>query len=84
MDNYLEMFYSPFVPFLEFLMERKLSWFFLVSWEIARLQSTCAIHFRVKPERKRVRKCRRKIRKIKVLTIPRHQNCYSGQISYNP
>ena len=71
---------------MEFLMERKLLWFFIVSWEIARLQSTCAIHFRVKPERKRVRKCRggrRKIRKIKVLTISRHQYRYSGQISYN-
>ena len=83
------MFYSPFVPFLimEFLMERKLLWFFLVSWEIALLQSTCAIHFRVKPKRKRVRKCRggwRKVRKIKDLTILRHQNRYSGQIGYNP
>ena len=41
----------------------------------------------VKPERKRVRKCRggrRKNRKIKVLTISRHQNRYSGQIGYNP
>ena len=62
-------------------------WFFLASWEIAFLQSTCAIHFRIKPKRKRVRKCRggrRKIRKIKVLTTLRHQNRYSGQISYNP
>ena len=62
-------------------MERKLLWFFLVSWEIARLQSTCAIHFRVKPKRKRVRKCRggrRKVKKIKVLTILRHQNRYGG------
>ena len=68
-------------------MERKLLWFFLVSWEIARLQSTCAIHFRVKPKRKRVRTYRggrRKVRKIKVLTILRHQNRYSGQIGYNP
>ena len=83
------MFYSPFVPFLimEFLMERKLLWFFLVLWEIERLQSTCAIHVRVKPERKRVRKCRggrRKIRKIKVLTILRHQNRYGGQIGCKP
>ena len=48
------------------------------------LQSTCAIHFRIKPKRKRVRKCsggRRKIRKIKVLNTLRHQNRYSGQIS---
>ena len=68
-------------------MARRLLWFFLVSWEIALLQSTCAIHFRVKSKRKRVRKCRggrRKIRKIKVLTILRHQNRYSGQIGYNP
>ena len=83
------MFYSPFVPFIimEFLMKKKLLRFFLVSWEIARLQSTCAIRLRVKPERKRVRKCRagrRKIRKIKVLTISRHQHRYSGQIGYNP
>ena len=52
-----------------------------------RLQSTCAIHFRVKPKRKRVRKCRggrRKVGNIKVLTILRHQNRYSGQIDYNP
>ena len=58
-----------------------------MSWEIAVLQSTCAIHFRVKPKCKRIRKCRggrRKVRKIKVLTILRHQNRYSGQISYNP
>ena len=70
---------------MEFLMERKLLWFFLVSWEIALLQSTCAIHFCIKPKHKRVRKCRgglRKVRKIKVLTILRHQNRYSGQISY--
>ena len=68
-------------------MEKRLLWFFLVLWEIAFLQSTCAIHFRVKPKRKRVRKCRggrRKIRKIKVLTILRNQNRYSGQFSYNP
>ena len=83
------MFYSPFVPFLiiEFLMERRLLWFFFVSWEIAFLQWTCAFHFRINPKRKRVRKCRggwRKIRKIKVLTTLRHQNRYSGQISYNP
>ena len=83
------MFYSPFVPFLimEFFMERKLLWFFLVSWEIARPQATFAIHFRVKPKRKRVRKCRwgrRKVRKIKVLTILRHQNSYGGQIGCNP
>ena len=52
-------------------------------WEIGRLQSTCAIHFRVKPKRKRVNKCRggrRKIRKIKALTTLRHQNRYSGQL----
>ena len=82
------MFYSPCVPFLimEVLMERKLLWFFFASWEIARLQSTCAIHFRVKPKRNRVRKCRgrRKIRKIKVLTTLRHKNRYSDQIGYNP
>ena len=68
-------------------MERRLLWFFLVSWEIAFLQSTCAIHFHVKPKRKRVRKCRggrRKVRKIKVLTILRHQNPYGGQIGCNP
>ena len=68
-------------------MERKLLWFFLVSWEIAFLQSTFAIHFRIKPKRKRVRKCRggrRKVRKIKVLTILRHQNRYGGQIGCNP
>ena len=83
------MFYSPFVPFLimEFLMERRLLWFFFVSWEIAFLQSTCAIHFRIKPKRKRVRKCRggrRKVRKINALTILRHQNRYGGQIGCNP
>ena len=68
-------------------MERRLLWFFFVSWEIALLQSTCAIHFRVERKRKRVRKCRRgrrKVRKIKVLTIVRHQNGYGGQIGYNP
>ena len=68
-------------------MERRLLWFFLVSWEIAFLQSTCAIHFRVKPKRRRIRKCsggRRKVRKIKVVTILRHQNRYGGQIGYNP
>ena len=62
-------------------------WFFLLSWEIARLQSTCAIHFRVKPKRKRICKCRGgrpKVRKIKVLTILIHQNRYSVQIGYNP
>ena len=83
------MLYSPFVPFLimEFLMERRLLWFFLVSWEIAFLQSTCAIHFRSKPKRKHIRKCRggwRKVRKIKVLTILRHQNRCGGQIGCNP
>ena len=49
--------------------------------------STCAIHFRIKPKRKRIRKCRggrRKVRKIKVFSILRHQNRYSGQIGYNP
>ena len=68
-------------------MERKLLWFFLVSWDMAFLQSTCAIHFRIKPKRKHVHKCRGgrcKVRKIKVPTILRHQNRYSGQISYNP
>ena len=69
-------------------MERRLFWFFLVSREIALLQSPCAIQIiRVKPKCKRVRKCRggrRKVRKIKVLTILRHQNHYSGQIGYNP
>ena len=84
------MFYSPFVPFLimEFLMARRLLCFFLVSREIALLRSPCTIQtIRVKPKRKRIRKCRggrRKIRKIKVLTILRHQNRYSGQISNNP
>ena len=61
---------------------------FLVSWEIALLQSTCTIQtIRIKPKRKRIRKCRgwrRKVMKIKVLTILRHQNCHSGQIGYNP
>ena len=36
------------------------------------LQSTSAVHFRIKPKRNRIRKCRggrRKVRKIKVLTI---------------
>ena len=68
-------------------MERRLLWFFLVSLEIALLQSTCAIHFRIKPKRKRVRKCRggrRKVRKINVLTILRYQNLYGGQIGCNP
>ena len=68
-------------------MERRLLWFFLVSWEIAFLQSTCAIHFHIKPKRKGVRKCRgrqRKVRKIKVLTILRHQNRNGGQIGCNP
>ena len=68
-------------------MERRLLWFFLVSREIAFLQSTCAIHFRIKPKRKRVRKCRggrRKVRKIKVLIILKHQNRYGGQIGCNP
>ena len=83
------MFYSPSVPFLimEFLMERRLLWLFLVSWDIAFLQSTCAFHFRILPKRKRVRKCRgrrRKVRKIKVLTILRLQNRYGGQIGCNP
>ena len=83
------MFYSPFVLFLimENLMERRLLWFFLVSWEIPLLQSTCAIHFRIKPKCKRVRKCRggrRKVRKIKVITILRHLNRYGGQIGFNP
>ena len=84
------MFYSPFVPFLimELLMERRLLWFFLVSWKIMLLQSPCAIQtICVKPKRKCIRKCRggrRKVRKIKVLTILRHQNRYSGQIGYNP
>ena len=77
------------MPFLimEFLMARRLLWFFLVSWKIVLLQSPCAIHFRVKPKRKHIRKYRggrRKVRKIKVFTILRHQNCYSGQICYNP
>ena len=43
--------------------------------------------FRIKPNRKRVCKCRggrRKVRKIKVLTILRHQNRYGGQIGCNP
>ena len=65
-------------------MEMRLLWFFLVSWEIAFLQSTCAIHFRIKSKRKRVYKCRggrRKVGKIKVLT---HQNRYGGQIGCNP
>ena len=89
-DNYLYMFYSPFVPILimEFLMERRLLWFLLVSWEIVFLQSTCAIiYFRIKPKRKCIRKCRGgqcKVRKIKVLTILRHQNRYDGQIGCNP
>ena len=84
------MFYSPFVSFLvmEFLMEKRLLWFFFVSWEIVLLQSPCAIQtIRVKPKHKRVRICRGgrcKVRKIKVLTILRHQNRYSGQIGYNP
>ena len=54
-----------------------------MSWEIAYLKSTCAIHFCIKPKRKRVRKCRggrRKVRKIKVLTILKHQNRYGGQV----
>ena len=40
----------------------------------------------VKPERKRIFKCRggrRKVGKIKVVTRPRHQNFDSGQIGYN-
>ena len=68
-------------------MERRFLWFFLVSWEIVFLRSTCAIHFRIKPKRKRIRKCRegrRKFRKIKVLTILRHQNRYGDQIGCNP
>ena len=39
------------------------------------------------PKRKRIRKCRggrHKVRKIKVLTILRHQNHYGGQIGCNP
>ena len=59
-----------------------------MSWEIALLQSPCAIQtIRIKAKRKRIRKCkggRRKVRKIKVLTRLRHQNRYSGQIGYNP
>ena len=84
------MFYSPIVPFLivEFLMERRLLWFFLVSWEITLLQSPCVIQtICVKPKRKRINKCRGErgnVRKIKVLTILRHQNRYSGQIGYDP
>ena len=68
-------------------MERRLLSFVLVSWEIACLQSTCAIHFHNMPKRKRIRKCRGgqlKVRKIKVLTILRHQNRYGGQIGCNP
>ena len=68
-------------------MERRFLWFFLASLEIAFLQSTCAFHFRVKPKRKHIRKCRggrHKVRKIKVVTIPRYQNHYSAQIGYNP
>ena len=68
-------------------MERRLLWFFLVSWEIVFLRSTCAIHFRIKPNRKRIRKCRggrRKVRKIKVRTILRHQNRYGGQSGCKP
>ena len=71
-------------------MERRLLWFFMgniVSWEIALFQSPCAIQtIPVKPKRKRIHKCkggRRKVRKIKVVTIPRHQNRYSGQSGYN-
>ena len=77
------------MPFLiiEYLIKRRLFWFFLVSWEIAFLQSTCAIHFLIKPKHKRIRICRagrRKVRKIKVLTILRHQNRSGGQIGCNP
>ena len=67
-------------------MEGRLLWFFLVSWEIAFLQSTCAIPFRIKPKRKHLckgRGGRRKVRKIKVLTILRHQNRYGGQTGCN-
>ena len=69
-------------------MERRLLWFFFVSWEIALFQSSCAIQtISVKPKRKRILKRRggrHKVRKIKVVSIPRHQNRYSGQIGYNP
>ena len=73
---------------MEFLIERRLLWFFLVSWEIVLFQSPCAIQtIPAKPKHKRICKCRggqRKVRKIKVVTIPRYQNRYSGQIGYNP
>ena len=68
-------------------MERRLLWFFLVSWEIMFLQSTRVIYFCIKPKCKRSRKCsggQRKVRKIKVLTTLRHQNHYGGQIDCNP
>ena len=83
------MFYSLFVPFriMEFLMERRLLWFLIVSCEFALFQLPCAFPtIPINQERKRIRKCRggrRKIRKIKVFARPRHQNHYSGQIGYS-
>ena len=78
---------------MEFLMERRLLYLFLASWEFALLQSPRAIQtIRVKPKRKRIRKCRearRKVRKIKfllysdikvVIVVKLVQSRYSGQI----
>ena len=73
---------------MEFLVEKRLLPFFILSWEIASLQSPSASQtICVKPKHKRIHKCRggrRKVKKIKVLTILRYQNRYGGQIGCNP
>ena len=58
-----------------------------MSWKFALFQLPCAFPtIPVKPERKGICKCtgrQREVREIKVVTIPRHQNRYSGQTGYN-